>query len=129
MDMAWNAVADEIRRVSGVLADEMALANLEVHLGVQRPDAMRHMAERTGAAEISSLVAMLVQTERFGTSIGVALKTFAESIREQRSLLAQETAEKMAVKLIVPMVVLIFPAIVIVMAGPAAMELYKMLSQ
>jgi tight adherence protein C len=127
LDMAWNSVTEEVRPVSGTLADEMALTNLEIHLGAARAVAMRHMAERTGAEELSSLVAVLVQSERFGTSIGDALCTYASTMRETRSQHAQEKAEKMAVKLILPMVVFIFPAVVMVMAGPGFMMLYRAL--
>ncbi|MBI4602472.1 MAG: type II secretion system F family protein [Planctomycetes bacterium] len=128
LDMAWNAVTDEVRRVSTILADEMALTNLEIHLGAPRAAAMRHMAERTGAEELTSLVATLVQSERFGTSIADALRVFATSLREHRTQKAEEAAEKMAVKLLFPMVLAIFPAMLIVVAGPAALELFKTLS-
>ena len=77
LDMAWNSVADEIRHVSETLADEMALTNLEIQLQAARTTSMRHMASRTGADELSSMVAVLVQSERFGTSISEALQTFA----------------------------------------------------
>ena len=129
LDMAWNCVAEEIRRVSRVLADEMALTNLEMHLGAARSVAMRHMSERTGVTEMSSLVALLVQADRFGTTISATLEIFANSMREQRSLAAQECAEKMAVKLLFPMVLFIFPAVMIVMVGPAAIELFKAMSE
>jgi tight adherence protein C len=125
LDMAWNSVAEEIRGLSTVLADEMALTNLEMHLGAPRADAMRHMAERTGAEELSSLVALLVQSDRFGTKISDTLRTFAQTMREERGLKAQETAEKMAVKLLFPLVLFIFPAVLIVIVGPAAIALYK----
>jgi tight adherence protein C len=128
IDMAWNSVADEVRAVSVTLADEMALTNLEIHLGAARADAMRHMAKRTGADELSSLVAVLVQSDRFGTSITDALRNFATSMRETRSQRAQETAEKMAIKLIFPMILFIFPAAVLVMAGPAFIMLFRALS-
>jgi tight adherence protein C len=128
LDMAWNAVSGEVRRVSAVLADEMALTNLEIHLGAQRAAAMRHMAERTGAEELSSLVATLVQSERFGTSLAEALRTFAKSLREERSQKAEEAAEKMAVKLLFPMVLFIFPAMLIVVAGPAFLKIFKMIA-
>ncbi len=124
LDMAWNSVAEEIRKVSGTLGDEMALTNLEIHLGAQRGDAMRHMADRTGVEELGSLVSLLVQSDRFGTSISDTLKAFAHSMREERSLKAQEAAEKMAVKLLIPMVLCIFPAVLIVLVGPAAIRLY-----
>lgn len=127
IDMAWNSVADEIRHVSTSLADEMALTNLEMHLGAPRAVAMRHMAERTGVDELTSLVALLVQSERFGTSISDTLKVFAQSMREERSQNAQESAEKMAVKLLFPMVLFIFPAVLIVMVGPAAINLFKVM--
>ncbi len=128
LDQAWNAVADEIRIVSPVLADEMALANLELQLGATRAEAMRHLGERTGADEFSSLVAMLVQSERFGTSIAEALSIFATSMRERRSQKAEETAEKMAVKLLFPLVLCIFPVMLIVMAGPAVLTIMKIMN-
>lgn len=127
LDMAWNAVAGEVRRVSPILADEMALTNLEIHLGADRATAMRHMAERTGAEEIGSLVATLLQSEKFGTSIADALKTFAESMRIERSQKAEEAAEKLTVKLIFPMVFFIFPSMLIVCAGAAFIQIFMTL--
>ncbi len=125
LDMAWNIVADDVRGVSPTLADEMALTNLEIHLGAPRVRAMRHLAERTGVAEIGSLVAVLVQSERFGTSISEALRAFATYMREVRSNRAQEAAEGMAVKLLFPMVLCIFPAVLVVLAGPALIQVAK----
>ena len=110
-----------------ILSDEMALTNLEIHLGSPRGEAMRHMAERTDNEELSSLVAILVQSERFGTSVADALRTFAESVRAERSRRAEEYAEKMAVKLLVPMILFIFPTILVVVVGPAGMTLARML--
>ncbi|MCZ6850723.1 MAG: type II secretion system F family protein [Planctomycetota bacterium] len=127
LDMAWNSVSDEVRRVSPVLADEMALTNLEIRLGASRTDAMRHMAERTGANELSSLVVLLVQAERFGTSVADALRLFANTMRTTRSERAEEAAEKMAVKLLFPLVLFIFPVMLIVMAGPAAITLVRVI--
>lgn len=127
VDMAWNAVADEVRGVSGTLADEIALTNLDLHLGAPRQVAMRRMAERTGAQELASLVAVLVQSERFGTSVGDALRTFAGSMRETRSQRAAEAAEKTTVKLLFPMVLFIFPAILVVAVGPACIVLARAL--
>ena len=119
LETAWNVVADEIANVSPILSGAMALSNFEIHLGTNRVEAMRHMADRTGVEKLSSLAALLVQTERFGTSIGSTLRVFADSMREERDFAAQENAEKMAVKLIIPMVLFIFPAILVVVAGPA----------
>jgi tight adherence protein C len=127
MDMAWNVVGEEIRHVCPVLADEMALVNLEIHLGAPRVEAMRHLAERTGVDEIGSLVAVLVQSERFGTSMADALRVFASSMRETRSAIAEETAEKMTVRMLVPMVLFVFPAMFVVVVGPAAISLVRAL--
>jgi tight adherence protein C len=123
LDMAWNAVADNIRSVCPELADEMALTNLEIHLGAGNANALRHMAQRTGVQEVASLTATIIQSERFGTSISETLRVFATALRETRSQKVQEAAEKLTVKLIFPLVFLVFPAVVIVMAGPAVMKL------
>lgn len=125
LDMAWNIVADEIRQVSPVLAGSMSLTNFEMHLGVSRIEAMKHMAERTGVEELKSLAAILIQTDRFGTSIADTLKVFAQSIREERSFVAQEAAEKMSVQMIIPLVIFIFPAVLITMVGPAIISIAK----
>jgi tight adherence protein C len=127
LDMAWNHVCDEIRSVSHVLSDEMALTVLEINLGAPRTVAMRHMAERTGAEELASLVALLVQSDRFGTSVADSLRTFAVGMREQRSQRAEEQAEKTAVKLLFPLVFFIFPVMLIVMVGPAGITLYRII--
>ncbi len=126
LDMAWNAVCDEFRGVSSILADEMALANLEMHLGAQRADAMRNMANRTGVEDISSLVATLVQSERFGTSVSQALRTYADAMRTERSQRAEEAAEKLAIKLLFPMVIFIFPCMFVVILGPAGVRIRSM---
>ena len=126
MDMAWNSVCEEFRGVSPILADEMALSNLEMHLGARRADAMRNMAKRTGVEDIASLVATLVQSERFGTSISQALRIYAESMRTERSQRAEEQAEKLAVKLLFPMVMFIFPCMFIVILGPAGVRIKEM---
>ena len=123
LDMAWNVVAEEIRQVSPILSGSMSLTNFEMHLGVSRIDAMKHMADRTGVDELKSLAAILIQTDRFGTSIADTLQVFAESIREERSFVAQEVAEKMSVKMLFPMILFIFPAALIVMVGPAILSL------
>jgi tight adherence protein C len=129
LDTAWNAVAGEIRAVSALTADEMALTNLEVLLGAERGDAIRNMAQRTNSKELDSLVAVLVQSDRFGTSISEALRVFAQTMREVRSQRAEEYAEKMAVKMLFPMVLFIFPVVLIVAAGPAVLTLVDIFSK
>lgn len=123
LDMAWNVVADEIRQVSQVLSGSMLLTNFEMQLGISRIEAMKHMAERTGVDELKSLAAILIQTDRFGSSIADTLRIFAQSIREERSFACQEEAEKMSVKMLFPMILFIFPAVLIVMVGPAILSL------
>ena len=123
LSMAWNIVADEIQHVSPTLANAMGLTNFEIHLGVSRVEAMRRMADRTGVDRLSSLSAILVQTERFGTSIATTLKVFATSMREERFFEVEEHAEKIAAKLIIPMIIFVFPAIFIVTVGPAVLAI------
>jgi tight adherence protein C len=127
LDMAWNMVANEVHHVSPVLATAMDLSNFEIHLGASRTVAMRNMAMRTGADQLASLAAILVQSERFGTSVALALREFATSMREERRLMAEEGAEKMAVKLIIPMVLFIFPAVIIVTVGPVLIRIAQSL--
>jgi tight adherence protein C len=123
LDMAWNMVADEIHQVSPVLGNAMDLSNFEIHLGANRTEAMRNMATRTGAKQLSSLAAILVQSERFGTSMGAALEEFANWMREERHLTAEENAEKLPMKLLFPMTLFIFPAIMVVALGPALIHI------
>lgn len=125
LDMAWNIVSDEVQHVNPILASAMSLTNFEINLGTSRVEAMRHMAERTGVGELSSLAAILIQTERFGTSIAETLRVFADSMREERSFTAEESAEKMAVRLVIPMVLFIFPAVLVIVAGPAVITIIK----
>lgn len=127
LDMAWNAAADEFKGVSPLLAEEMELTNLEMHLGADRSVAMRNMAKRTGSDDLTSLVSVLVQSERFGTSVGDALEVFAQSMREIRRQRAEEMAEKMAVKMLFPMVCFIFPVVIIIAVGPAGITLTDVL--
>lgn len=127
-DMAWNQVGNEIRPVSKELADEMTLVNLEIQLGEERAEAMRHMAERTGVEELSSMVAVIVQAERFGTTLTEPLRLFAGNMREDRSTQAQEKAEKIPVKMMFPMTVFIFPVVILIAVGPAGMAIYETFS-
>lgn len=128
LDMAWNMVAEEIHHVSPVLGNAMDLSNFEMHLGASRTQAMRNMAGRTGAQQLASLAAILVQSERFGTSVATALQEFASWMREERQLSAEEEAEKLPTKLLFPMALFIFPAIMVVTLGPAMIQIWRTLS-
>ncbi len=128
-ETAWNLISDEIRELTPVIADEMTLTNLEVHLGASRKEAMQHMAERTGAEQIDSFATLVAQSQQFGTSIGDTLRVFAESMREERSQQAEEKGEKMAVKLIIPMVLFVFPAVAVILAGPGIIRIASALGK
>jgi len=128
LDMAWNLVADEIRHVSSVLGSAMDLSNFEMHLGASRTEAMRNMATRTGAEQLTSLAAILVQSERFGTSVADTLREFATWMREERHLTAEERAEKMPTKMLFPMALFIFPAIMVISIGPAMIHITRTLA-
>ncbi len=125
LDMAWNIVADEIHHVSSVLGTAMDISNFEMHLGASRTEAMRNMAVRTGAKQLASLAAILVQSERFGTSMATALQEFAGWMREERQVQAEEEAEKLPMKLLYPMALFIFPAIMVVALGPAMIHITR----
>ena len=117
-----------MRIASPVLAGELVLVNQEMQTGISRTDAMRNLAERTGVDEVYSLVAMLIQTDRLGTSVGQALRAHADSMRTKRRQRAEQMARKATVKLAFPLVLLIFPALLLVLLGPAAIQLMRALT-
>lgn len=127
MGAAIQRVAVEIKLASGALAGELALVNSEMQTGVSRSDALRHLAERTGADDIYALVAMLIQTDRLGTSIAASLRAHAESMRVKRRQRAEQLARKASIKLAFPLVFLILPALLLVILGPAGIQLFKAL--
>lgn len=129
IDAAWNAVSENMRPLCPLLADELSLTNLEMHLGSTRASAMRNMADRTSSDDVASLVTAIVQSEKFGTSIGETLRVFALSLRTERSQKAEESAEKMAVKMLFPMVCFIFPVVLIVAIGPAGITMVEIFSE
>ena len=128
MDQAWNSTSEEMGEASQALADEMQLVNLEMLLGAKRSDALKSMADRSGADDLANLSSIISQADKFGTSVADALRTFAETMREARSQKAEESAEKMAIKLLLPMVIFIFPVVLVVSAGPAAIKMVELLS-
>jgi tight adherence protein C len=118
-------VGQEIRVAHPDLADELQLRNLEVNMGRTRSDAFRNLADRTGVEDLKALVAILIQTDRFGTSVGQALRTFSDSLRVKRRQRAEELAAKLAIKMVIPMVVFIFPGVFIVILGPAFIKIIR----
>jgi tight adherence protein C len=129
LEAAIGRVAREIRLRSPVLADELELVSLEWRAGIGKERALRNLALRTGVEDVETLVATLVQSEKYGTSIGDALRTHSRTLRTKRQQRAEETAAKIAVKLSFPLIVFIFPSILIVVAGPAMIQIGKTLSQ
>jgi tight adherence protein C len=111
-----------------VLSEQLALVNLEIRAGTSRPEALRNLAERTGLQDISSLVGMLIQTDRFGTSVAQALRVHSETMRTKRRQRAEEAAAKTTIKMIFPLVFCIFPALFVVILGPALIQIYKALA-
>lgn len=125
LNQAMVRVADEIRHISVLLSDELAMVNLEIRAGTPREEALRNLAQRTGQADVRSLVTMLIQTDRFGTSIAQALRVQSDTLREKRRQRAEEAAAKTAIKMLFPLIFLIFPAMFVVTLGPAVLQLVE----
>jgi tight adherence protein C len=129
LNQALVRVAGEIRHVSQVTSEELVLVNLEIRAGVPRDEALRGLGERTGVADVRSLVAMLIQTDRFGTSIAQALRVHSDTVRTKRRQRAEEAAAKTTIKLVFPLVLFVFPALFVVVLGPAVITMIRTLSQ
>jgi tight adherence protein C len=127
LNQALVRVADEIFRLSPVLAEQMTLVNLEIRAGTAREEALRNLADRTGLADIASLTGMLIQTDRFGTSVAQALRIHADTMRTKRRQRAEEAAAKTTIKLIFPLVFCVFPALFVVILGPAVIQILQAL--
>jgi tight adherence protein C len=127
LDQAIQRVADELGFAHPDLCDEMRLINLELRAGKNRVDALKNLAERTGVDDVSSLVAMLVQTDKFGTSVAQSLRVHSDTLRTKRRQRAEEAAAKTGVKMVFPLVFCIFPAIWVVTIGPAAIKFVQVL--
>ncbi len=120
-----NRVAEEVKPISKDLYSELQLTNAELRTGINREVVLKNLGERTGVQDVKSLVALMIQSERMGTSIAQALRTQASFIRVQRGQKAEEIAAKLPVKIMIPMLLFIFPAILIVVLGPAAIQITK----
>jgi len=125
LDQALMRVGQEVQSAHPDLADELNFRNLEVKMGRSRSDAFRNLAERAGVEDLKALVAILIQTDRFGTSVGQALRTFSDGLRVKRRQRAEEQAAKLAVKMVLPMVLFIFPAVFVVILGPAFIAIIR----
>jgi tight adherence protein C len=125
LDAGLTKVADEIKRKSVALAEEVHLTNLEMRAGATREKALRNLAVRTGVDEIGTFATMLTQADKFGTSIGESLRVFSDDLRYKRQVRAEEKAAKVPTKMLFPLVVCIFPSIIMVIMGPAAIQVIR----
>lgn len=128
LDAALQRVGDEMCNVHPILGEELQLVTLESQMGIPRTEALTNLALRTGLDEVRSLVAIVNQAERFGTSISRALRNQSDALRVKRRQAAEERAQKTTVKLMAPLILFIFPAILVVLAGPAALKMIEALS-
>lgn len=127
LDAAIARVGEEMYVRSPILAEELHLITLELRAGSSRERALRNLALRTGVEDIDALVAMLVQSDRFGTSVADSLRVHADNLRTKRRLLAEEVAAKIAVKLLFPLIFFIFPSMLLVLLGPAFISINRVL--
>jgi tight adherence protein C len=127
LNQALLRVSEEIVNVSPLMGEQLALVNLEIRAGTPREEALRNLGDRTGVPDIRSLVAMLIQTDRFGTSIATALRVHADTLRSKRRQRAEEAAAKTTIKLIFPLVFFVFPAMFVVILGPALIQIVRTL--
>ena len=127
LDQALQRVGAELQFAYPELSDELRLINLELRAGKPRSEALRNLADRTGVDDLSALVTMLIQTDKFGTSVAQSLRVYSETLRTKRRQRAEEAAAKTGVKMVFPLVLCIFPSIWVVTIGPAAISFITVL--
>lgn len=125
LDQAMRKVAEEMKRTYPVIAEEFGVTNFQLQIGRPRSEVFQELGTRTGVNDLKMLTGVLIQADKFGTSIAHALRTQSEMMRTRRRQLAEEKAAKTAVKLIFPLVLFIFPAIFVVLVGPAAITIIR----
>ncbi|WP_431107198.1 type II secretion system F family protein [Variovorax paradoxus] len=127
LDAALVKVTEEIRVKSEALAQELHWTNLEMRAGGTREKSLRNLALRTGVEEIGTFATMLTQADRFGTSIGESLRVFSDDLRHKRQVRAEEMAAKVPTKMLLPLVLCIFPCISAVILTPAAIRVIRII--
>ena len=123
LDAAIERVGREMRLSYPQLSDEFALTGLELRAGSSRAEALRHLSQRMGLPDIEGLVAMLIQADRFGTSIAESLEVHSDALRTKRRLIAEEAAAKLPIKLLIPLIFCVFPALMTVLLGPVVISI------
>jgi tight adherence protein C len=127
LNAAMLKVCDELKDVHPDISKEFELASLEIRVGRERSEALRNLADRSGVEDLNSLVGMLIQADRFGTSIAKAVRVYSDSLRTKRRQRAEQAAQKAAFKLLLPLGALLFPTMFIVILGPALLNISDML--
>ena len=127
LEAALVRVADELKLKSGALMEEIHLTTLETRAGSTREQALRNLALRAGVEELGNFATMLSQADKFGTSIGESLRVFSEDLRYKRQIRAEELAAKLPTKMLFPLILCIFPAISMVILGPAGVQIYRVM--
>ena len=127
LERALIKVAGEIHIKSVTLAQELQLVLMEMRAGFTKEKALRNFALRSGVEDVDTLVAMLIQSERFGTSMGDSLRVHSDNLRTKRRMVAEETAAKIGLKLLFPLIFFIFPTLLMVLIGPAAIQIARTL--
>ncbi|MBA3914650.1 MAG: type II secretion system F family protein [Acidobacteriales bacterium] len=127
LDQAMERVGEDLHHAHPELSEEFHLVNLEMRAGKPRPEALRHLVTRTGVDDIRTLVATLIQTDRFGTSVVQALRVHSDSLRTERRQRAEEAAAKTTIKMVIPLAVFVLPSLIFVTLGPALIQLYRTL--
>lgn len=125
LDAAIQRVGEELAITHAVLSEEFKLITLELRTGKNRQEALRNLSNRVDLEDVESLVSLLIQTDKFGTSIAQALRVYSDTMRDKRHQRAEETAAKIPLKLVFPLVLFIFPGILMLGAGPAFIMLFR----
>jgi len=125
LDSSINRIAEEMKLSNETLSDELKLMTLELRAGKSRQDALRNLALRTDLEDVNSFVTLLIQTDKFGTSVAQALRVYSDSFRTKRYQKAEEVASKLPVKLVFPCILFIFPSLFVTIMGPAAIRIYQ----
>ncbi len=123
LDQALRKVAEEMKKSYRILSDEFSLCNLHLQMGRPRNQVLQDLGNRTGVDDLRSLASLLIQADKFGSSVAQALRVQSDAMRVRRQQIAEEKAAKTAVKLIFPLVVFIFPGVFVVLVGPAAIQM------
>jgi len=116
-------VSEELKDVHPEISEEFEMVNLEIRVGRERIEALRNLSDRTGVDDLRSFVAMLIQADRFGTSIGRAVRVYSDSLRTKRRQRAEQEAQKASVKLLFPLTCFLFPTLFIIILGPAGISI------